>query len=167
MDLTKIVATILITFICLLAFCIILIKIINKNLLLRHHIDIAVDGYSKKEGFDMVTGLNVSTENDPALKVTDKCENKSLNEMNKRNIGDNKPWEIACHTKTQTEEDVANFYKTTKVTQTYTADTPKQGIMGANYMMYNSNPNPYHLDFTLYDKNEPANTPVGVNYVTN
>lgn len=56
------------------------------------------------------------------------------------------------------------FYKKYKpYDQIYTADDPRE-IMGSNYMEQDNKPNPYHLDFRLYDKTEKQHVPVGINY---
>lgn len=124
-----------------------------------------IDGKNKQiiEDFTITTGVDVPVGNDPALKVTDKCENKSLNDMHKTGEIEKKPWETSCKTLTSDEEGEEKFYKKFKPYQMYNDSE----ILGANYMTYNSNPNPFHLDFTLYDKDAPATAPVGVNYALN
>lgn len=165
MDITKIAAIVLLCSVCFGIFCMVILRFVSKYLVLQHNIHVTVDGKNKKmtEDFSITTGVDVPVENDPTLKLTDKCENKSLNKMHKTGEIEKKPWETLCKTSTSDEEGGEKFYKKFKPYQMYDDNE----ILGANYMTYNSSPNPYHLDFSLYDKDAPASTPVGVNYALN
>lgn len=165
MDITKIAAIVLICFVCLGILCIVVLKLVSKYLVIQHNIHVTIDGKNKKvaEDFTIVTGYDVPVGNDPALKVTNKCENKSLNDMHKTGEIVKKPWETSCKTSTSDEEGEEKFYKKFKPYQMYNDSE----ILGANYFMYNNAPNPYKLDFTLYDKDAPTIAPVGTNYVLN
>lgn len=162
MDGIQITSLILLFMICLVITTLIIIKLINKYLLLQHHIQLEMQ---KKldEPFHILTEVEKEN-NDDNLKVITKCENKSLNEMHHRNVGIVESGKTMIDSKELNKEDAEKYSKTLKFPLTYTADTSKQGIMGANYMMYNNNPNPYHIDYPLVDKSTKV-VPVGVNYV--
>jgi hypothetical protein len=164
MNLTKILAILLMSMICLIISCIIIVKIVDHYLVLHHHIQLELPKKTNEE-FSIVNGVDMIVENDAKLKVIDKCENKSLNEMHHRNIGEIENRKNMCESKELKSKDAKTYAQTLKIPQTYTADTPKQGVMGANYMMFNDNPNPYHLDYPLFSKDEDKNIPVGTNYV--
>ena len=116
----------------------------------------------KLENFQIVNGMNVPVGNDATQKLTTGCPNSSLNEMHKTGSIEKQPFQTSCKTETADEAGAEKFYQKFKP---YVSYDQENGIQGANYFMYNNNPNPYKLDFTLYDKDAPANTPVGVNYV--
>lgn len=97
------------------------------------------------------------------FEIEQKCENQSLNGMHMTGSIGKSPWKVMCDN--VSEESGELFYKKYKPYRTiYTADKIEQGILGSNYMMYNTHPDPYKLDFNLYDKNEVIDKPVGINY---
>lgn len=167
MEFVKLIIVILLCFVMMMIFSILSVKMLSKYLILQHNVNITVDDKNKvkeiTEHFTMVNGMPLPATNDVNLKVTERCANKSLNEAHKTGEIEKKPWNTLCETKTQEEEGGEKYFKTYKPPKMY-MDEP--GVLGSNYMMYNGNPNPYHLDFTLYDKDAPNNVPVGVNFVS-
>lgn len=73
------------------------------------------------------------------------------------------PNQTMCHAETQDEIKQEEYFK--KYAPYQQIDTG-QYVYGSNYMTYNENPNPYNLDYKLYDKDEVNKQPVGVNYVS-
>lgn len=167
MDVAKIALLIFACFVCFCIFCVVMLKFISKYFVIQHAVYITLDDGTlrtvddKRETFQIVNGVEVPTKNDDTLKVTTKCGNQSLNDMHKLGTMEKAPLPVSCNAKTQDEE--PNAIKKFKAPLMYEQAVD---ILGANYMTYNSNPNPYHLDFSLYDKDAPANKVVGTNYVS-
>lgn len=135
--------------------------IINNSLVLKHKIYFDI---SSLEKFGTITGStpkDIIEKADEPLKIIKTCKNESLNNLH--NIGSivQQPNQTMC-SKEQTTEDGNKYIKRHAPLKMYDVDSD---IMGANYMMYNSNPNPNHLDYSLYDIDEPKNEPVGSNYI--
>lgn len=156
MDVKKIMTIMSIGTICVAILCVVFIKAFNKYLVLHHDVHLSIDDDNKlkivNEHFE-VTGKS-------------KCPNASLNELHKVGEINKEKSNVSCGT-TQEYEGEEKFYKKYKPNMNiYTADSSAQGILGANYMMFNDNPEPYHIDFKLYD-NENINSVEGVNYSTN
>jgi hypothetical protein len=89
------------------------------------------------------------------------CGNKSLNEMHTRGTNKQVPYQTMCKTGQYTDEDYPNYYQVLK--SPYIVPIPTD-IIGSNYDAFGGFPSPYKLDYQLYDKDEPANNPVGCNY---
>jgi len=95
-----------------------------------------------------------------AMKLTNTCNNKSLNKLHESGSIEKKIYDIGCNQKS----DNMNFYQKYKpYEQIYTADDI-HAIQGSNYMNFQKNPNPYILGYKLYDKDEKVGNPVGMNY---
>lgn len=92
--------------------------------------------------------------------VAQECPNKSLNEIHKTGKETPKPFEIMCNNKQTDDEDNSKFYR--EVYKPYRVPIDKN-IIASNYYQFEGNPNPYKLDYPLFDKDAPANDPVGVN----
>jgi hypothetical protein len=96
-----------------------------------------------------------------AMRMTQTCNNKSLNQLHDVGKLEQKPFQIDCY---REQNSGVNFYKKYKpYDQIYTADNI-QNVQGSNYMNFQKNPNPYVLGYKLYDKNEVVGLPVGFNY---
>jgi len=161
MNLTKIFMTCLIGFVVFAVLFIIMLKIIGNFLLLQHEIHVIIDNKKMQENFSLVTDMN-GTIKDISTQQT--CENKSLNDMHKLGTVPIRPNIISCDGMNNKENET-DFFKKYETPAIYEQNSG--GILGANYMMYNDKPNPYHLDFALYDKSAPNNTPVGTNFSFN
>jgi hypothetical protein len=93
--------------------------------------------------------------------VKQECPNKSLNELHKVGKDLPKPNIVACgNQQTTDDEDESKFYR--EVYRPYRVPIDKN-IIPSNYYQFETNPNPYKLDYPLFDKNAPVNDPVGVN----
>lgn len=97
----------------------------------------------------------------PSLTSQQTCGNKSLNEIHTRGKQAQVPYQTMCKTGQYTDEEYPNYYQTLKSPYVVPISTD---IIGANYDAFGGFPSPYKLDYQLYDKNEPANNPVGCNY---
>lgn len=174
MGITRLLITTIILFIIVVIILMVAIHIINKHIVFHHYVIISV-GDKKVEKFT----ATVSDIKDPVPKqqVTTQCPSKSLNDIHASGRDKSKPYEILCKNKPDGDEMNDYFRKTIKAPvasatdklpamHNNQTDEDQPAIMGANYMIYNGNPNPYHLDYSLYDPKEPANTPVGVNYIS-
>jgi hypothetical protein len=163
MDLIQTICLIFIFLVCFLLTCVIVIKMLNRYLILQHYVYIDVSNKNKQtltESFDLVTG--VSQEKPKDIKLTTTCPNQSLNDIHDTGNKPVQKEQIQCNANAPNNYG-KSYYKTLIPPKTYDENP---SVLGANYMMYNTNPNPYHLDYTLYDKNAPKNIPVGVNYIT-
>lgn len=141
----------------LITYTLFVILLTNKFLTLNHTVTIMKQQKS-------VGDVNVIVSED-FNDVKPKCENKSLNEMHSTGINEKKPWKTSCEAKMSGDEGGESFYKKYKpYKMIYTADKVEQGILGSNYMAYATNPDPYKLDYTLYDKSQTKIQPVGSNY---
>lgn len=89
------------------------------------------------------------------------CGNKSLNDMHTRGKNPQIPYQTLCKTDQYTDDEYPNYYQTLKTP--YIVPVPTD-VIGANYDAFGGFPSPYKLDYQLYDKDEPANNPVGCNY---
>lgn len=89
------------------------------------------------------------------------CGNKSLNEIHTRGTNKQVPYQTMCKTGKYTDEEYPNYYRVLK--SPYVVPVPTD-IIGSNYDAFGGFPSPYKLDYLLYDKDEPANNPVGCNY---
>lgn len=149
----------------LLMFCFGALVLMNKFLVIKHDIHVTVDDKNKmkltNESFGVVVSDVLENKDNEKLKVTTTCENKSLNEMHKTGDEEIKKSKIMGDAKTQEEIGNEKYYKKFTPPKMY---EQLPGVLGANYMNFNENPDPYHLDFTLYDKDAPKKDPVGVNY---
>lgn len=165
LDLSELLVTLSLSMFLLVTTCIIIIELIDRYLILHHRIDF-IPHESSNENFNVTNGIDSNIINNGKLNVISECNNESLNDMHHRNIGNVDNGKNMCETKELNHQDANKYLQSLKLPQTYTADTPKQGVIGSNYMMYNNNPSPYYSDYPLFAKNEPKNTPVGVNYWT-
>ena len=162
MELTKLVAIAMIGIVLFIILCMIFIKLMNKYLVLQHNIRVVTDRNDNVENFTITSGIDPNITNDTSLKLIKTCSNKSLNDIHETGTIEKKPWATMQNHETSDEAGGDKFYKKYKPYRIPEQDI--SGIQGANYMTYNSNPNPYHLDFALFDKKDPPNKPVGVNY---
>jgi len=149
----------------LIVFCFVALTLMNKFLVIKHDVRVIIDENKnmnvEPEKFGVTVSDVLENKENEKLKVTNKCENKSLNEIHKTGDEIIKPSQIMGEAKTQEEIGEGKYYKKFTPPKMY---EQLPGVLGANYMNFNDNPDPYHLDFTLYDKDAPQNNPVGVNY---
>lgn len=164
---------------CFIVFLMVLIRLINKYIVFQHYVVIQMaDGKTVKtiENFDTI----VSDVKDPILtnlQVSSKCPNQSLADIHEKGEVSKKPFETMCKTQ-QANDEMNDYYRKNIKAPTATAtdklpavhnsqtEEDEHEIKGANYMIYNANPNPYHLDYNLYDTTEEKHTPTGVNYIS-
>jgi hypothetical protein len=134
------------------------IYLINNYLVIRYTENFSVDPTTE-------FAMNSPMLPMPSSEMPQTCPNVSLNDIHKRGTEENKPMQTMCNNtshESEQEQDPSAFYKRYKPCEIY---DNVSDIVGSNYTMYNTNPNPYHLDYPLYDKNETPNTPQGVNYI--
>lgn len=158
MDTKKILIVMFTGFILLVLSCIVMVILINRYLKIQHNVIVGFDesGNLKKlnEKFSIVSPVT----DDDSKQETTKCTNKSLNSYLFEGKHEKKPFEIACGNDTNVTS--SDFYKQFKNPIIYEQNPP---LFGANYMNYNTNPDPTHIDFKLYS--DKKTSPVGVNYV--
>lgn len=178
MDLSRILTISFFACLFLIVFIMVLIRLINKYIIFQHYVIIKVENGKTIKDLEHFTAL-VNDAKDvpiPNQTVTDKCNCMGLNKLHERGKEQNKPYATLCKNKPDGDE-MNNYYRKTikapiasstdrlPAMHNSQTDEDEPVIKGANYMIYNANPNPYHLDFALYDPKEPAVTPVGVNYI--
>jgi hypothetical protein len=165
MDTLVIIVLMTLAIVFLLLFCLGSLMMMNKFLVIKHDIRVVMDENKnvsvEAEKFGVVSDIVLENKENEKFKIIDKCENKSLNEIHKTGDEIIKPSQIMGDAKTQDEIGEGKYYKKFNPPKMY---EQLPGVLGSNYMNFNDNPDPYHLDFTLYDKDAPQNNPVGVNY---
>lgn len=153
MNLFEIILIIFIIFTLICICCAIIILFASKYLTLLHYIYIIrVDGQNRKSNIVETFPNRV------------KCSNPSLNDSRKMGEIEKKPFGIQCGAQTADEDGEEKFYKKYKPYIPMGSTDEYNGIRGANFSEYNTNPNPYHLDMSLYSDN-PKNIPVSANNV--
>lgn len=161
MNIIAVISIIFVLLLVILIGSIVGVHIINKHLVFHHHVTLSIDNaqiqkHNEKhnENFEIVSDISNQSNNE-SLKMTNKCSNASLNELHKSgnmSTQDN-PFQILCK---NSSHDKMGIYKPPMY------DDYNNNILGSNYMSFNTNPNPYHLDYPLYSSDE-NNIPVGVN----
>jgi hypothetical protein len=160
----------------MLIFLLIVIRLINKYVVFQHYVIIkTTDGKPVQtiEKFDTVVS-DVKNPILPKQQIASECN--SLTNNHSCGTETTKPFELLCKNK-QTNDAMTDYYSKNIKPEPVSAtdnlpamhnsqtDEDRPEIKGANYMLFNSNPNPYYLDYNLFDPNEKKNTPVGVNYI--